>query len=513
MAPYHHAPHRRSERGLSILLSLLVLTVLIVVLFQVVRVSFVELDQAGYHVAAVQTRYLAEACRMQSESVLLMDIEDAGLEDEEGGGGGDPFGGLGDQAGGAAEDAANVTMSTDSLLDEWNNSTSLAPPMGEGLTIYVEIEDEDSKVNLLSLWTEDEDKREEWREILERLLDKAFEGTTYDFSSIDTSDILDSLDDWVKGDRSIFDEVPLPPLKLSSEEDEAILSEVDTDIIDNEERHFPLTIGELVQIEGITPEHVWGFVEDDVFYPGLARYLTVWSELELKEPDVDEDGEFSDSPFEGSVFDEDDDPEEEDQEIVAEPTAGGRVNVNTAPLIVLRAVAPEDIPMAFLERVIEFRERIFELRDAWEEALKDPDNSSVFDDEGEGDGEPGGEDETDPTYYVFQSENEVFDKVESEWDLSVFTDDADKSLFVSRLGVVSNVFTVKILLLNEQTDRRSTYRTILWRMTSGDEPRIITLLPLEEVADPRRMADYPEDLSDLAQERFEREDGRPYDLN
>ena len=512
------AIRRRSEQGLSIVLAMLVLFVLLVVIFQVVHVSTVELDQAVYHVSAVQTRFLADACRLQAESVLLMDIEDAGAEEEGGGGGGDPFGGGGLGGGGgpgesAAESAANVTMSTDSKLDEWHNSASLAPPMGEGLTIYVEIEDEDSKVNLLSLWTEDEEKREEWSEVIERLLDKAFEGTSLDISALDASEILDDLDDWVKGERSIFDDPPIPPLKLSRAEEEARLSELDTDIIENDEDHYPLTIGELAQIEGITPEHLWGFVEDDTYYQGLSSYLTVWSELELKDPEVDEDSEFEDSPFAGSVFDdEDEESEDDDQEITAEPTAGGRVNVNTAPLIVLRAVAPEDIPTSFLEKLVEFRERIFELRDEWEENLLNPDNASIFDDD-EGDGEPGGEDETDPTYYVFQAENEVFDKVEAEWELSVFTDDSDKSLFISRLGVVSHVFTVKIFLLNEGTGRRSSYRTILWRMQSEDDPRMITLLPLEEFPDVRRLADFPEDLSDLAEERFEREDGRQYELN
>ncbi len=518
----------RREQGAALVLTMLVLMVILVVVFQTDVLSHAERDQAAYYVSNAQMYYLAEACAMQAGSVLLMDVEEKQSGGEDGGGGlgvgadgGLGFGG-GDDGGGEGEDggtsAAQVTMDTDSYLDEWMNPAALAPPLGEGFTLYVEVRDEDSKINMLGLWTEDEEKREEWREVFERLLDKAFEGTSFDFSAIDATDVIDELDDWVKGQRGRFRETPLPPLKTSRAEDEAKKdSKLDTDIIENEERHFPLTIPELELIPGVEREHVWGFVEDDEYHPGLMEYLTVWSELELKDPPAEEDGEFEDSPFAGSVFDdemnEDDVEEPEDAEISANPTANGRVNANTASLVVLRALAPEEIPNAFLDRVIEFRERIHELRDEWEDTLGDlgaQGAGSVFGDRPEGQDE---DEENDPAHYVFQTEDEVFDKVEAEWELSVFSDDEQRSKFTERLGVLSNVFTIKILIQEPESGRRATYRTVVWRMESdGEDPRIITLLPLEPYEDTRRPQDYPEDLQERTDRRFERPDGSRYDL-
>jgi type II secretory pathway component PulK len=510
-------------------LAMLVLFVVLVVVFQTLDLSISELDQASHYVSSTQMGYLAEACVYQACSVLLMDVEEREDSEGEGAGGlgGDLGGGaFGDEGDAASEvsSAAEVTMNTDSFLDEWMDPTSLAPPMGEGLTVYVEIQDEDSKINLLGLWTEDEEKREEWREVFSNLLDKAFEGTSLDISAFDASDIQDGLDEWVKGNRKNFRRAPLPPLKTSRADDEALEEafagdgELDTDIIENEEVHFPLTIPELLMIEGVTHQHLWGFVEDEVHYPGLVDYLTVWSELELKDPAPEEEDEFTNSPFEGSVFDEEMNEDEveslEQLEIAANATAGGRINANTAPLVVLRALAPEEIPTAFLERVVEFRGRIHQLRNEFENS---PD---VFGGDGElttfgslSDEDDLGE-ESDPAHFVFEEESEVFSKVEAEWELSIFSDDEKRSIFTSRLGVLSNVFTIKILIQNPETGRRASYRTIVWRMESdGEDPRMITLLPLEEYVDTRRIEDYPEELAERTDKRFERSDGTRFELN
>jgi len=546
------ARRRRPERGVSLVLAMLILFVLLVVLFQVAQISTAELDQAGYYVASARLRLLADACRLQAQSVLLMDLEDAGAAEGEGEGGAGGAGGLagagglGGGLGGGDEgtSAAEITGSTDSQLDEWMNSAALAPPLGEGLTLFVEIEDEDGKINLLGLWTEDEEKREAWREVFISLLDHAFEGTSQDLSPMKVKDVLDELDNWVRGERGLFTKAPIPRLKKDRalEEDAAGADEgggegvsegggegsdpdagsgglpdrsLDTDIIENDMVNFPLTLGELALIEGLTPQQLSGFIEDDTYHPGLERYLTVWSELELKDAEEPEDDSFANSPFQGGALDEEQDETEEDlSQVAAAPTADGRVNVNTAPLMVLRALAPEDIPTSFLERVVEYRNRITELRQEWDEGVREPGATFGQQDEDSQDAADGTEedDDNDPTKYVFESESEVFDKVESEWDLSVFTDDADKSAFTDRLGVISNVFTIRVHLLDEQTRRRTSYRTVVWRMETDDEPRIVTLLPLEEYADPRREEDFPENVADLAERRFERDDGRRYEL-
>jgi len=495
-----HGPPRRGEAGVSIVLAMLVLFVLIVVIFQVAYSSHMELEQAVYHVDRVRFRLAADACRLQAESVLLMDVEDA--EEEAGVGG--PLGG-----GGGGTD---VTTSTDSLLDEWMNPSSLAPSLGEGMTLFVEVEDEDGKMNLLGLWAEDDEKRAEWRECFGRLLDRCFEGTSLDLSGLDAEDVVDALDEWVTGSRSFSTDVPVPPLKKSMALQEAEGS-LDVDIIENDEIEFPLTMGELLFIEALRPEHVLGFVEDGVYYPGLDRYLTVWSHVELQEPEEDETDPFADSPLEEEEQEDDagdggSSGGSSSDDGVGTYTNDGLVNANTAPLAVLRALAPDDIPTSFLDRVIEYREKIYELRDGFYEEREREDSlfaqQSVFDEtEGEEELDSDEEDdEDDPAQYVFERADDVFDKVEAEFELSIFTDEEEKQAFVSRLGVTSQVFTVKILVWDERTDQRSSYRTVAWRNEAGEVgPEMVTLLPLEEYHDSRRLEDYPEEVAELAEQR------------
>ena len=494
---------RRGEQGATILLALLVFFVLVVVVWQVFFTSQVELDRASAQVMAVRTRYLAEATRLQACSVLLMDIEQADEEaaDQGGAGGGAAPGGLGDLGGGGGggSSPAEVVANTDSMLDEWANPVALAPALAEDFTIHVEVIDEDSKLNLLGLWAEDDEVRKEWRDVVERLLDKAYEGTSLDLSGSDALELIENLDEWVKGDRRIFERRDPPQLKLTDEQDEAA-SDVDTDIIETDEVHFPLTLGEMLLVEGLMPEHLNGFVEDDEFHPGLREYLTVWTHIELKAVQEEEDP-FADSPLGAGAGDEEDAGDETVLE-TGHTANNGQVNANTAPLAVLRALAPDNIPTAFLERVVEFREKIHELQDEMPEL--DPRDEERLAEEQAEDAEAQEElDEDDPAFYVFQEPGDVFSKIEDEWDLSVFTEESEKDEFTARLCVTSDVFTIKIMVIDPESERRWTYRTIVWRIEDADTPRLVPLVPLEEFYDPRRPVDLPEDLSQQSADRFE----------
>jgi len=549
---------RRGERGVSIVLAMLVLFVLIVVIAELRFDASVELDQARATAEGARMRMVAEAAFLQARTSLLMDAEAAqdqssggmGSGDESGGGGsagkegGDPLGlgggggGGGDEGGGdeseegggggeggegTGSDVSDVIARTDSRLDDWQDSVAIQPPVGNDFTLWVEVEDEDSKINLLGLWTKDTAQREAWHEIVRNLLDRVFEGSSLDLSWTDATEILDGLDDWVKGQRGSFDPVPKPPLKKSNADEKAEEGGLETAVIDVEERNYPLTLGELLLIEGLRPEHLHGFVEDDHFYPGLERYLTLWSQLELKpEPPVAD--EFADSPFtKGSLFDQPSptsssgdtggDEESGDEELQASPTNDGLVNVNTAPLPVLRALAPDDIPTTFLEHIDEFRGRIDELR---KEGKLDG-SASLFDDkpessgdqaEGQDEGDDGGmfegDDDDDPTKYVFEMPDEVVSKVEQEFGIELGADPDVVTEFITRLAVNSQVFTIKVLVLDEATGRRASYRSVVWRMLGGEKPLAVTLLPLEPYYDARRLSDFPEDIAEKSKERFDR---------
>jgi type II secretory pathway component PulK len=547
---------RRGERGVSIVLAMLVLFVLMVVVFEVKFDATVELDHARATVETARMRYIADAAFQQARSALLMDVEAAAGEESggaggagagdglssdtgdasgpmgpagDGGGGGGGSdgeeGGEGKDAAGAGNDITDLIARTDSLLDDWQDSVALAPPLGNDYTLFVEVEDEDSKINLLGLWTDDLERREQHREVVRRLLDKLFEGTSFDLSFTDATELLDNLDDWVKGDRGSFDPVPKPPLKPGNAEEEAAADELEGSSLDEEERNFPLTLGELLLIEGVEPEHLAGFVEDGEFHPGFASCLTVWSQLELKpEPPVED--EYSGSPFtQGSLFDEsledgssgegDDAGGEEgageDEAASVWPTNDGLVNVNTAPLAVLRALAPDEIPTSFLEHLVEYRERIRELRK--EGKLYGSD--SLFGDppseEGEGDGGGlfGDEDDDDPTKYVFDTIEDIIPKVEEEFGIELKVEPDIEAEFTSALAVTSQVFTIKVLVWDQKTDRRTSWRSVVWRMVGLEAPVCLTLVPLEPFHDPRRLKDFPDDIKELSEERFVRwtEDG------
>lgn len=553
-------PAARGERGVSIVLAMLVLFVLVVVVFEIRYSASVEQDQARMIVEARRMGLLADAGRRQAESALIMDVEQAqgeegaegqtgdegqgggglfgdGGGDGGGGGGGDGGGGegMGDEESGESEaDISQTTATTDSRLDEWNDPLALAPSFGEDFQVLVEVEDEDGKINLLGQWSPDQEQSDAQQEILLVLLDKAFEGTTLDISFADAMQILDRMGDWARGNRGAFDPVPTPPLKTTNAEDAAEEGGTDQTALTLDEKHRPLTLDELGLIEGLRPEHLRGFIENDEFYPGLDRYLTIWSQLELKPPPPEADP-FANSPFskftQGSLFDQSLGQSGEEQaeppaEFAPDPTNNGLINVNTAPLLVLRALAPSDLPTSFLEKLHEFRLKIDELKTEDQisqgDSLFSQDKLKIPGQEDEAaSGSSDEEDDQDPTKYVFTTVEEVIDKVEQEFGITLGLEPAVESTFLARLGVTSNVFTIKVLIYTLIDDpdtgekrfgRRASYKTVVWRMVSTDGTRMLTLLPLEPCFDPRRPVDYGLDLDEFGEDHADRVRERELEL-
>jgi hypothetical protein len=549
----------------SIVLAMLVLFVLVVVVFEIRYSASVEQDQARMIVEGRRMGLLADAGRRQAESALILDVEqgqgeegnggapggdaggaggdgggaqgDGGLFGGGHGGGGDSGGDNGGDSGGDGEsgdgstpDVAQTTASTDSRLDDWNDPLALAPAFGEDFQVLVEVEDEDSKINLLGEFALDQDVQNGRHEILIALLDKAFEGTSLDISFSDAIQILDRLDDWARGTRGAFDPIPSPPLKKSNAEDAAEAGGTDQAILTVDEKERPLTLDELGLLEGIKPEHLRGFVENDEFHPGLERYLTLWSELELKPPPPEPDP-FANSPFskftQGSLFDKQMGQSQEQQpetppDVVPAPTNNGLVNVNTAPLVVLRALAPTDVPTSFLEKLDEYRRKIDELKKEGavgaSESLFSKDKLATpgekKDSTSGSSGSSQDDEQKDPTKYVFSTVDEVIDKVEQEFGITLGLDPNVQSTFLSRLAVTSNVFTIKVLvytLVDDQSNvghqrfgRHASYRTVVWRMVTDDGARMLTLLPFEPYFDPRRLKDYGLDLDQFGDDHDER---------
>jgi hypothetical protein len=380
------------------------------------------------------------------------------------------------------------------------------------------------------------------------LLDKAFEGTSLDLSFTDATEILDKLDDWVKGNRGSFDPVPKPTLKkTNAEETAAAGGTADPGALDDGATNYPLTLGELLMIEGLRPEHLYGFIEDDVFHPGLESYLTVWSQLEIKPEPPKTDDPFSGSPFtQGSLFDkpgpgtgnsgtsgtggesggtggtgDESGGGETPEDTSVLPTNNGLVNINTVSLPVLRAIAPDDIPTTFLERIIEYRDNIGRLRtegklsgtkSLFDDAVggssssKSSSSSSSSDegDEEKGDAANQEKDDDDPTKYVFEKPEDVIPKIEDEYGIVLKVEPDIETTFVGRLAVTSQVFTIKVLVRDTKTERRTSWSAVVWRQQAGEKTLLLPLVPLGPIYDPRRLKDFPKDFAEQSQDRFQR---------
>ncbi len=517
----------RGEQGASLVLALLVIMVLLIVVAQVFFSAMVEVGHVVNFSEGRRFSFIAEASAAEAKAALMLDLDRDEESGGETGGSGDVGGGLfggggdGDDTGESDEEAAaDVTSNTDSELDEWANIETLVPSVGDGLTILIDIVDEDSKINLLGLWTEDEEEQERQREIVEKLLTEAFLGTSYAISASDATSLVDRIEDWVDGSRTgNRTSVPKPKLKPSIAEDDAAESEEQSVVFDDE-RHLPLTLAELQMLEGLSPAQLWGFIEEGEYYPGLVDYLTIWSHLELKPEDEDED-DFSASPF-GSVGNNEEEGENEGQDgegdgddegtaSDAQPTYNGLINLNTAKYPVLRAVAPDEIPNAYIERIVEFRNLLLD----YEEELygdnglftKDENqdlDGDGFADEDTDDDDDDVDDDDDITRFVFADPNSVWVKLEEEFGIEPNFDSFLQAEFVRNFGTRSQVFTIKIMILesldgagNDDRYRRRSYRTIVWRMQTANGVEMVTLLPLETFWDPRRIKDLGVEMDGL----------------
>ena len=507
----HLHRQRPGEAGTILVLVMLAFMVLLVVSVQLRFTSSVEREHAHIALLGARMDLLAQAAARQAESVLLMDVEDAAADEEQGGA--NPLAG-----GGGSDSAADVVANSDSGLDEWTNPAALLPSMGDGLQLFVEVVDEDSKFNLLSVFAEDEDLREEAREIVVRLLDVAFEGTAHDIGYGDATDFLDKLEQWTGGDRGLSDQVPVPKQKQTDAQEDESTYTLDTSIFGEDEGQWPLTLGELVHMGALEPVHLEGFVEAGEYFAGLNDLLTITSHLELKAEPEAEDA-FTGSPFAGAAgtsgfgssgVGADAEPE---VEVSASSTNTGLVNINTAPLKVLRAIARDHVPLSALEFIVEFREMIEEAEEnsllGGGSLFGDDDEDDSGSDEGGDDGgdDFGGdegeeEDEDDPSKFVFTDPAEVFQRIENEFRVTVNADDLQRDQFLKWFWVESQVFTVKIMVRDPASGVRRHYRTTFWRMLGSDRPRMITLLPLELYADPRRLEDFPGDLEELSEDRM-----------
>ena len=420
------------------------------------------------------------------------------------------LGGLGG-AGGGDEASAEGSGPTDSRADAWGK-----PQQTEinGIALRILIQDEDSKYNVLTMLTEDDDEAEAALERVVRILDLCREGTSVDIDEAQARDMAEAMREFML-DRA-DQELPKPSLL--------------TDREDLPERGLPTTLREFLVLPSFTDHHFRDFRDHEgVIVHSIGSFLTISTSVSTYQDFLDameeegsgnavaEDVGATQSPGTGGTgAAANDDPGNatrstdagSDGGILGDPltqgageasngTAGIAVNVNTAPNAVLHGISDRrDIDWTFLDEILEYR------------------NEEEEDAEGEEDAEP--------VYDEFGEEvvqHQIFDSVDELADVDGWDnlEPEARDDFLRFMTVQSHVFTIFVTarkavtedseisgfgmsvaerreLEERGTDLVRTVKCVVWRHQQDDEWVVV---PLErwEVLDyqPFEVLDFPDD--------------------
>lgn len=506
-------PNSSPQRGAALLLSVLVLFVVITLSIQIGIGTMTDARVARNDLGLAAMDDAIESALLEV-AVQLKDDAAGGAEEEEpgadlGGPGADPT---------AALDGGEGSEAVDSKEDEWAR-----PQRTEinGMELRIFIQDEDSKYNVLNLLHEDEELAEANTGRVARIIDLAREGTDWDIKEQDAESMARQMREHML------------QLYSSGVEEPELLS-----TIPDNDRRLPLTLREFLQIEDFKPHHFRDFRDrDGSIVHSLGSFLTVWScltdesqgggggggdggagagagglgalqgEIEGGGDPLGADpakGSNSAGSFggEGGMG---------DLEGAAggdasgaggssgggdSPTTGFAVNINTAPVAVLKGLFDDrEISSSFWDDVIEYRN----LREELESDAEEPE--PVYDEYGN---------------EVFQ--RQIFDSVEEleevpSWgDLSTEEQELVRmyttttshvfSIFVTARRSTSNRDDVFMATSAAERDREEemaaglvkTVRAVVWRREGESEMDLTPIIRWEVVNfSPYEIQDYPEE--------------------
>ncbi len=427
------------------------------------------------------------------ESVLFQvydDLkQDGGSGGGGGGGGGDPFAGGGNAT--AGSDAGGLGGGegggpTDSREDDWAR-----PQRTElnDLQLRIFVQDEDSKFNVLSILTEDPREAEKAFETLVRVIEFSRRGTRLELDGGTARRMATAMLEFMNRRRDQY--LPVPELL--------------SDDPNNEDIGLPLTLREFVAIDpDLFPESLFKDVrdEDGKVVHSLGSFLTVTSSLAIQGEEDEPSGSAPATPDPANAPD----PEGggDAPPAAGPPQAGaedepdqadGRVNLNTAPPAVLKALVDErDVPYRFWDDIIEFR------NEPLEDEQDLADEEIPLDEYGE----------EIVAKKIFESLDQL-----SEIDSWLNIEPVRQGELQGLLKVQSSVFSIYITARRptgeervEPSSRREdiereeaegqglvrTVRSVVWRRTTGGETEIIPLVRWEVVDYvPYEVLDFPDE--------------------
>lgn len=249
----------RGRRGVALLLSLLLLIVLAAIVFQIKYGTDIDNRVAHNDVHLSLMDQAAESALLEVYELLATDAEATG---------GAAAGGA-EGAGGAAAAAAGGTpggggessQPTDSRLDEW------AQPQRTEINEYrmrILVQDEDSKLNVLTMLDPDEDRAKLAFERIQRCIDLCREGTTADIERNTAEEMA----------RAMLEHMQRSQLAVEARP--SLLS----DDPNREELGLPHSLREFAVLPPFEDHHFREFRDENgVMVHSLEAFLTVWSSL------------------------------------------------------------------------------------------------------------------------------------------------------------------------------------------------------------------------------------------
>jgi type II secretory pathway component PulK len=252
---------RAGRRGAALLLSLLVLFVLVAIVFQINVTTGTDARMARNDVGLTTMDLAIESAMLRVLDELQQDGEAAAAGAA--GAGAAPPADAGAMGGGPEGGGADSEQASDSREDGWGRPQQTSfDEMDVRLRILVQ--DEDAKLNLLAMLSEDEDEAEAAYERVVRLIDLCREDTRADIDRSDAERMARAMRDHME--RRAESEVPMTPLLTHDER--------------RREIGLPLTLREFETLEPFEPSHFRDFRDEDgTVVHSLGSYLTVWSSL------------------------------------------------------------------------------------------------------------------------------------------------------------------------------------------------------------------------------------------
>jgi hypothetical protein len=532
LAADQRRPGQDARRGSALLMAFLMLVLLFAIVFQLSYSTNADFKVANNDVTVTTMDLAVESALQEVYDRLKTDGESSGDSSSGSGAAGasgaqDPTGGAGAAAAGAAGQGQQTA--TDSHEDDWAKPQRTTI---NDIELRVIVQDEDSKLNLLGMLTDDEEEADKQFDRVVRVIDLFRAGSTVDVDHADAIRLAEEIKEYLKQrTRAVL---PKPRLLSDSDEDP--------------DRGLPLSFSEFSALEHFDSSLFRDFRDDHGYVVhSLGSYLTVWTSITSRKDQAGTGagasaaGSGAKSSGSGSSGSNSSNKNGSSSGTSGKsgsssstgstsqtngsgssgsggqqggssggsggsggaggsgtPNFGVMVNINTAPLAVLNSLADDRVvPGRFWDGVLEYRNA----EDQEAKAQEDPDQEPVLDE-----------------YGNEVVKHQVFDSLEKLNDVDGFDrlDTEAKTIISNMLTTQSQVFSIYVTArkatgqrdefagflgrprggeLKEDQQGQSlvrTVRSVVWRYKDGDKIRIIPIVRWE-VLDytPFELQDYP----------------------